>query len=579
MDLKTAVVDVLERLARWGELADENPFKVRAWQNGARAIRQVEGDFAAVYASGGLKGVEGVGKGILDVVAAVARGEPVAQLQAYEAEYPAGLLDVMNLPGLGPKKVRALWQELSVTSLAELEYAVHENRLVDLKGFGKKSQDKIKEALAGAKARLGRLRMDEADATARELAAAFSQADGVRDVHVVGDLRRRTETVESLSFVVVVDAAAVADVLATYGEGFESPTSTALDGLPGVAGRVGGVGVEVACVDVAATLGAALVVRTGAVAHVEALRARAAARGLSLAADGLRRDGALVPTPDEDAVYAALGLLTTTPERREAGVPLVEVGTARPKLVTRADLRGALHNHTVASDGTATIEEMRAAAVARGLTYLGVSDHSKSSFYASGLQDDALRAQGAKLAALNADASPCRLLRGVESDILADGALDYDDDVLASLDFVVASVHSRLGQDRDAMTARLVAAASNPRTSVVGHPTGRMLLGRRGADFDVAKLLDAAAASGCAVELNGNPARLDLREEHVAMAKERGVLVSIAADAHSMSALDHLEYGVAIARRAGLTADDVLNARGVDELTAWLAARAARAAG
>jgi DNA polymerase (family X) len=338
------------------------------------------------------------------------------------------------------------------------------------------------------------------------------------------------------------------------------------------------VSVEVALVEDADAFGAAVVVRTGSAAHVEALRARATQQGMELTAAGLMKSGARTATPDERDVYAALGLHVPPPERREADVPLVLVGKAAPKLIERKDLRGALHNHTTASDGTASLEEMRAAAVARGLTYLGVSDHSKSSFYASGLQDDALVAQGARIAAMNDDGSPCRLLRGVESDILGDGALDYRDAVLGQLDFVIASVHSRLGQQRDEMTARLVNAASNPWTSVVGHPTGRMLLGRKGADFDVAAFLDACAASGCAAELNGNPARLDLNEEHVKMAKERGVMISIAADAHSTNALDDLEYGIAIARRAGLTAEDVLNTRSLDELTAWLEARRTKAA-
>lgn len=565
MDTKSRVVAVLEKLAAYGELAEENPFKVRAWQNAARAIRHVEGDFDALLAAGGLKGVEGVGKSVLEVVDRVARGAPVEQLEAYERDIPSGLLDVMMVPGLGPKKVRALWQELGITSIPELAYAVHENRLVDLKGFGKKSQDKIKDALAASKGRAGKLRMDEALAAADALARAFLQADGVDRVAVVGDARRRTEIVDRLSFVVRGPLAA----LGAIGEGFDAPTSEPLEGLPGVVGGVGGVVVEAALVEDAAAFGAAVVVRTGSDAHVDALRARAASRGLTLEATGLFRGGERIATPGEDDVYAALGLSPTAPERREDGVPLVEQGKARPKLIKREDLRGALHNHTSASDGSATLEEMRAAAVARGLSYLGVSDHSKSSFYASGLPEQALLAQGARIEALNADGSPCRLLRGVESDILGDGSLDYGDDVLAKLDFVIASVHGRLGQKRDEMTARVVAAASHPATTVVGHPTGRLLLGRPPADFDVDALLDACAKSGCAVELNAHPSRLDLGAEHLRRAKERGVLVSIAADAHAPDGLDDLEYGVFVARRAGLTAEDVVNTRSVDELLAW----------
>jgi DNA polymerase (family 10) len=233
---------------------------------------------------------------------------------------------------------------------------------------------------------------------------------------------------------------------------------------------------------------------------------------------------------------------------------------------------GALHNHTTASDGTASLVEMRAAAQERGLHYLGISEHSVSAAYAGGLDAEQLAAQGREIAALNAAPGPT-LLTGVESDILADGALDYPASVLASLDIVVASVHQRHRQDHAAMTTRMVAAAANPWTDIVGHPTGRLLLGRPPTDFDVAAFLDAAALNGCAVELNASPHRLDLNAEHLAMAKERGLLVSIAADAHSQRDLDNLDYGITIARRAGLSVEDVLNARPLDELLLWLAGR------
>lgn len=245
-------------------------------------------------------------------------------------------------------------------------------------------------------------------------------------------------------------------------------------------------------------------------------------------------------------------------------------------LVTRSDLRGALHNHTIASDGTATLEQMRDAAAARGLTYLGISDHSVSAFYARGLDHERLLEQARTIATM--EANGCTLLSGVESDILQDGALDYADDVLSELDLVIASVHRRHAQTAEQMTARMVAAAQNPWTAVVGHPTGRLLLGRDPSEYDMGAFLDACATHGCAVELNANPHRLDLNERHLAMAKERGLLVSIAADAHSVDELDHLDYGITIARRAGLTAEDVLNARSLGELSAWLGERRSAAA-
>ncbi|MCZ7685635.1 MAG: PHP domain-containing protein [Sandaracinaceae bacterium] len=318
---------------------------------------------------------------------------------------------------------------------------------------------------------------------------------------------------------------------------------------------------------------------TASEAHLAALAARARERGLTLDEGGLRdASGALVSCAEEDDVYRALELHPTAPERREPGVPLVEVGKARPRLVTRADLRGALHNHTVASDGTATLEAMREAAAARELAYLGISEHSHSAFYARGLDGERLVAQAREIAALNERPGSCVVLSGVESDILKEGELDYGADVLSEVEVVVASVHRRHAQTPEQMTARMVAAAKNPFTDVVGHPTGRLLLGRAPSEYDVAAFLDACAASGCAVELNANPHRLDLNEGHLTMAKERGVLVSIAADAHSVDELDNLEHGVTIARRAGLTPDDVLNARPLEALRAWLAARRERAA-
>lgn len=550
MTTRRTVVDVLERLAFAAELLGDDGAK--GYAQAAWAVRSFEADLAAAHQSGELAKVRGIGKSTLAVIDTVLRGEHPDALARFEAQLPAGLFEMRRIKGLGAKKIGALHRELGIASLGELEYACKENRLLDLKGFGKKTQASVLEQIAALRQTEGRMRRDRARAVLEPYVAALRAQPGVVKVVAVGELPRGLEIVSELAVLVAGSDEAIASV------------PKPVDGV-----------VEVHRASLEA-FGARAVWLTSSAAHREALVAHAKPQGHVLDEAGLATaEGVPVPCEDEDALYRALGLATTPPERREAGVPLVHLGRAVPRLVTLADLRGALHNHTVASDGSATLEEMAHAAAARGLEYLGISDHSHSAFYARGLDAARLLAQSGEVAARASGG--CTLLTGVESDILADGSLDYDVDVLARLDVVIASVHRRHAQSAEQMTARMCAAAQNPWTAIVGHPTGRLLLGRPPSEYDVEAFLDACAASGCAVELNANPHRLDLNEQHLASAKERGVLVSIAADAHSTEELDNLAYGVTIARRAGLTPEDVLNARSLAELRAWLDARRTRA--
>jgi DNA polymerase (family 10) len=555
MSTRRAVTDTLERLAFAAELLDDP--RGRAYGTAAWAIRNLEGDPAELRERGELEKVKGVGKGVLAAIDAVIRGEKPEALEEMEAKLPEGLFAIRRIKGLGPKKVKALFSGLGITTLGELEYACRENRLVGLDGFGKKTQASVLEQIARIRETEGLYRRDQAGAVLAPVVSAL-EAIGLR-AQIVGEHRRGLELVRELAVLV---------------EGSSDPGAAraALDRA-----RPPEVLVALHTAE-ASSFCARSVWLSSSGDHREALRARAAQRGLVLDESGLMSREGPVRCETEDALYRALGLLPTAPERREPGVPLVLTGKASPRLVTRADLRGALHNHTVASDGSATLAQMREAAAERGLGYLGISEHSHSAFYARGLDVERLRAQVDEIAKMNAKASPCALLSGVESDILQAGELDYDDEVLCVLDVIVASVHRRHSQDREQMTRRMVAAASHPLTDVVGHPTGRLLLGRAPSVFDVEAFLDACASNGVAVELNANPHRLDLNETHLGMAKERGLLVSISADAHATGELDNLEHGITIARRAGLTPEDVLNARALDELRAWLAARRARAA-
>ena len=559
------VTDALERLAFAAELLEDE--RARTWARAAWAIRNLEGDVEEMRESGALAKTRGVGKGVLGVIDEVLEGKKPGALMEMEAKLPEGLFAVRRVKGLGPKKVKQLWSELTITSLGELEYACRENRLVDLKGFGRKTQQKVLEQIERIRETEGLLRRDQAEAVLGPVLDALEEV--YPQVEPAGEVRRGLELVREL--VVLVEGEALIE-----GEALVEGEALAEAQAIVDAARPPELKVQVALAD-AETFGARLVWLSSADAHRAALSLRAEARGMRFDAGGLwmASPDELAPlgTPEEDDVYRALGLVPTAPERREEGVPLVEAGRAVTPLVTIDDLRGALHNHTVASDGSHSLEEMRDAAAARGLEYLHISEHSHSAFYARGLDAERLAEQLRAIEALNAGAPECVLLSGVESDILAEGELDYDEDVLARLDVVIASVHRRHGQDAAQMTARMVAAAKNRMTDVVGHPTGRLLLGRAPSAFDVDAFFDACAESGCAVELNANPHRLDLNETHLAMAKERGLLVSIAADAHATRELDNLAHGVTIARRAGLTAEDVLNARSLPELRRWVSAR------
>jgi DNA polymerase (family 10) len=534
MASRRSIIEVFERLAFASELLDDP--RAQSWGRASWALRNLEGDMKEMRESGALEEVRGIGKGTIVVLDQALAGQRPDALAELEAKLPAGLFDVRRIKGLGPKKVKQLWQELGITSLGELEYACRENRLVDLKGFGKKTQANILSSIADAQKGDGMMRRDRAHALISPYLAALSAHPGVARAIAVGEMRRGTELVRDLAVLIA-------------GDDLEAAIAAAAGARPPEAK----IEVHQTSID---RFGTRAIELTGSEEHIAALEAR-----------GFDRERAYA---EEKDVYDALGLHYVEPERREASAPLIEKGKAAPRLIRREDIRGALHNHTLASDGTATLEQMRAAAEARGLEYLGISEHSHTAFYAKGLDIAQLLAQKETIARMNAEKSACTLLTGVESDILEKGELDYEPDVLAELEVIVASVHKRHAQDAQQMTERMVNAASNPFTAIVGHPTGRLLLGRAPSEYDVGAFLDACARSGCAVELNANPHRLDLHDEHLRMAKERGVLVSIAADAHSMDELDNLKYGIDIARRAGLGPEDVLNTRTLPELRAWL---------
>jgi len=583
---RNEIARVLHEVAGMLELAGANPFKIRAYENAARALLTYEGDLAEAVRSGALRNVPGIGATIFgNVETLMATGE----LPVYDelrATFPAGLRECLRVPRLGAKKVKALFDALGVDSLDALERACLDGRLTGIRGFGPKSAQHILKGIGFVRGASGRFRYATARPRAEAVSAALLATGLATRVEVAGSLRRRLEIVKDIDLVAASDRPAelsawfrtLGDVQDVVGSG---ATKTSVRFFDGLAADLRVVSEE--------AFPAALLYFTGSKEHNTALRGRAKRMDLLLNEYGLFRqrdeegeegeDGReRLPLDSEAAMYGALGLSWIEPELREnAGeIEAAELGSgALPRLVTDRDLQGVLHVHTTASDGRDSLETMALAARDAGYRYVGFTDHSRSAGYAGGLSEERVLAQREEIRALRRSLTGVRIFHGTEADILADGSIDYGDEFLAHFDFVVASVHSRFGLSPAEQTARLIRAVSNPRVSVLGHPTGRLLLEREGLAADLEAVCDAAAASGCALEINGSPNRLDLdwRQARAALRRARGTLLAIDPDAHSVRGLGDTAYGVGMARKAWAEPRSILNALGPDEFAAWLEKR------
>lgn len=569
---KSDIASALDEIATFMELTGENPFKIRAYSAGARILENMTEDLGELIASGKLSDIPGLGEALVDKITTLRRDGVLPFHQKLKASIPAGLLEVMQIPGLGPKKVRALWTQLAVEDLAKLKEVCESGAVAELKGFGAKTQDKILEGIKNRIAYGKRHRWYEAAAIAEPILAGLRALPQVSLAESAGSLRRARETVGDLDFLVAsAEPGPVMDWFVAY-PGVKEVTA---HGETKSSVRFeNGLQADLRVVP-AEQFYFALHHFTGSKEHNVAMRHRALGRGLSMSEWGFKAvdEKSVAPgaTSEED-VFRALGLPWIPPELREGNGELdaAEAGKL-PKLVRLSDLRGVFHNHTTESDGDHTLDQMAAAAEARGWEYLGISDHSKSSFQAGGLDEARLAAQLEAIARLNASAKyRVRVLSGSEVDILKDGTLDFTDDVLARLDFVVASVHNLFTLDREAQTARIIKAIENEHVDMVGHLTGRLLNKREPYDVDIAKVIDAAAANDTIIELNANPWRLDLDWRWWRRAAEKGVLCSINPDAHDIDQLDFAAHGVRIARKGWLTPEQVLNTRPLPEVLRWL---------
>ena len=536
MMAKISVVEILREMAFFSELKNENPFKIRALQRSADLLEEQGVDAAELVRTGEITKIPGVGKGTQGLVKEFVDTGKVAEHESLRREFPAGILELLEIRGLGPKKIKALYVQLSIGSLGELEYACQENRLLELKGFGQKTQDSVLKNIEALKANRSKailpMAMNQAEDVREELLALA----GVARVEETGELRRKFPVIASLDFVVAGDAGLPA-VLAKAG--FVENTGVFERKLPdSLRVRV--------WVASAGDFGARLFSTTGPDAFVAGKNVKAAA--------------------EEDLVFHALGLAVVPAESRDKGVApagLVEVG----------DIKGVFHLHTTWSDGKNSLAEMAAGAVERGYEYLGVSEHSQTAFYANGLNAKRIVEQRREIEGLREKFPSLRIFHGIESDILADGSLDFPEDVLAGFDFVIASIHGQMKMSSEDMTRRICRALENPATTWLGHWSGRLLLAREGFAFDQEKVLATAAKLGKGIELNSNPYRLDLDWQVAGDAAARGIPIGIFPDAHSVGGFDDLKYGVWMARKAGLTAAQVVNTKPRKEMETWLRER------
>lgn len=550
------VARLLKETAALIELTGGNEFRARAFSSAARTIEGLDEPVSRLIASGELKDVRGIGSALAAQVAEIVERGTFDVYEDLLSAIPPGLTQVLRVKGLGGKKVRKLWQALGITSLEELEEAATIGRLADLAGFGAKSQQNILAAIKLLQQYGTQRHYAHAAVTADPYLVKIRESEGITQADYAGEMRRKLEIVSAVEVVAgASDAASAAGALAKWLEPADDRatfTGRLPDGLPLIVYLVG-----------TSTFGTELWRRTGSEEHVKSFE---------------ERFGHPSEMADEKELYAAAGLSFIPPEMREHDGELDVADDRIPNLITDEDIRGSLHNHSTYSDGAHTLRQMVEAARSIGYTYYAACDHSQSLVIARGMTMDRVRNQQAEIRSINdeiaADGSdPFRVFSGIESDILYDGSLDYPAEVLATFDIVVASVHSRFGMTRNEATDRIIRAVENPYTTILGHPTGRLLLRREGYPIDHHRVIDACAANGVVIEINANPRRLDIDWRWVRRATEKGILIAIDPDAHSIDELYYMRWGVAVARKGWLEPEQCLNAKSLDAFTDWLEAR------
>jgi DNA polymerase (family 10) len=560
---KLEIARALREIAGLMQIRGDNPFKARAYEKGADTVEELDEDIGKLVDEKSLTSYRGIGEALAAQIAELYLTGRSSLLEKLRGDLPAGVLELALVPGLTLKRIQALHTALGVSSVEELKQACLTGKVRKVKGFGEKTESTILQGIHRYQTRDERVLLVDAVEVAEPLLEHVRACGAAARAEIAGSIRRFEETVRNINVVVATkDSEAVIDCLATF------PRVSRIEerGESAATARLSaGLKVELVCAR-PDSFGAALVYSTGSRAHIERLRALAEEKGLQLDNEGLSRGGRRVAAKSEEEVYKALGLPYIPPELREdegeieAGLK-GEGGASLGDLIEIEDIQGMVHCHTVYSDGRSTVEEMALGAEAMGMKYLTITDHSPAAHYANGVGVDRLKRQWDEIAKVQ-EKVKVRLLRGTESDILETGALDYPDDVLERFDVIIASIHSRMKMDADQMTKRLVQAMRQPVFKIWGHALGRLIQRRDPFACRVEEVLDAVAESRAAVEVNGDPYRLDMEPRWIKEARRRDIRFVISTDAHSVGGMHNLRFGVGTARRGGLRRGEVLNALG-----------------
>lgn len=565
---KETIIKILEEIAVLLELSGENPFKSRAYQNAARNLEKLDADITDLVKEDKLAEVPGIGEAINKKIRELVETGKLGYYESLKSSIPPGQLEMLKIAGLGPKKIHALYEQLGIKTMGELEYACHENRLVELKGFGKKTQDNILAGIEKVKLYNKRRLYAEVAADAQALLSLLENSKDVLRVSLAGSLRRSSETVKDID---IVASSAAAERLAGYFASLPQVDTITAHGLTKVSVTLRtGINADLRIVE-DAQFPHALLHFTGSKEHNTVLRSRAKEIGLKINEYGLWRGAKNIICRSEEEIFNHLNLSYIPPELREnmGEIEAAEKG-GLPVLVEERDVCGLLHVHTNFSDGAESLEGMVEAARKMGMQYIGISDHSQSAQYAGGLKIDDIEKQHKLIDRLNKKYAPFRIFKGIESDILPDGRLDYDEEILERFDFVIAAIHSSFNMPEREMTGRITQALRNPHTTILAHPTGRLLLARESYAVDILEVIDMAARYGKALELNANPRRLDLDWRNCIHARKKGVKISINPDAHHASGLADISFGIKIARKGWLEKKDCLNCLSVGEMKKYL---------